>query len=870
MKRAVSIFSLGLMAIGAATAAGQEMPPPGQPSEEKPGLPRPIQRILINKQYRAGELTLFADKDDDKAFYYLPDRPQLALNPSGEPQISFLRWVRNDPSKPEGDGGGVFSATIRMGVSEEQLQRARAEIGSIKPGGRIVGPVMFSSGTFGISFTSGGTSNKPVQVVALGSAPLLDGQNAAVTVDLDRHASQVLWETFKTPKPALDFHFEMEVTGLHQPYKAVLEGDWDKIYKHTAFDAGIAHRYLGAEIHLAFEELRQRGAIKLEQEGKDEGWNARIQSAYNILASMMFDRAVPADPNAAPMAAPMPAPGGGAGEEQKGIYERAVGLLTAARTNAETARAKNAEIRERNKGVRERNAKKIAENDKFRMGGDHQKKLEVARKALAAAEAVLKTAQKEASASVSPDLQKERDEAEAAVKALEAGGQPDGGQPSDGGSDDLAKARAELKEAEKKAGITIAEIEALVAEKKRLAGLPKPTDADKKKLAEVEEKLKAASEKGKPLAGPYERVKKLEKLAGDTPKPDGPKPEAPDPKKLAEAKARLAAVEKKIADASRPTDEQKKKLETARAEVERLKKVVETEMAALAGLPTEELMLEKEEPEVSGDSVPPFAVLANFTMKRQRQSGHFRIDLNKYMASSVTMSFAGSVGDVRKLMNTDHFRMVNLDDALYKQRDVVAYVDGDLNAADFGRYVNYITVQLRKTHAKGDITDQQVRIDKTTFTGGNNFKMLYGWKEDNDRRRWLEYEYRTVWSFFGGRQVEVPWRKSQEAAIPLAPPFLRRVVDVDISPDLVEKDGVRAVTLRVFYDLGAGEQVKQMTLNTFRKDSPLSGQLEFMLPVNRPEYAYEVTYQVKGNRTVTSGRERTSSGALILEELPRG
>jgi hypothetical protein len=96
-----------------------------------------------------------------------------------------------------------------------------------------------------------------------------------------------------------------------------------------------------------------------------------------------------------------------------------------------------------------------------------------------------------------------------------------------------------------------------------------------------------------------------------------------------------------------------------------------------------------------------------------------------------------------------HFREVNPWSPLYQQREVVVY---GANVADFGQYVNFVTVRLHKKHASGAITDDEVLIDRNNFNKENNrFKLLYGWKGDNDRSRWREYEYQTVWSLFGGR-----------------------------------------------------------------------------------------------------------------------
>jgi len=64
---------------------------------------------------------------------------------------------------------------------------------------------------------------------------------------------------------------------------------------------------------------------------------------------------------------------------------------------------------------------------------------------------------------------------------------------------------------------------------------------------------------------------------------------------------------------------------------------------------------------------------------------------------------------------------------------------------------------MRKKHQAGDETQDEVRIDRKNFNSeGNAFKLLYGWKNDSDRRQWMSYEYQTTWSFFGGKEVVQP------------------------------------------------------------------------------------------------------------------
>ena len=254
-------------------------------------------------------------------------------------------------------------------------------------------------------------------------------------------------------------------------------------------------------------------------------------------------------------------------------------------------------------------------------------------------------------------------------------------------------------------------------------------------------------------------------------------------------------------------------------------------------------------------------------MKRVHQRGIFKIDLNKYTTDNLTLRFDENIGDMRSLMKEgDNFRQVNLDDPLYKQRELVVFVDG-MNAKDFGDYVNFATVQMRKHHQGGDETQDEVRIDRVNFNKeGNNFKLLYGWKNDSDRRQWMNYEYQTTWSFFGGKEVVQPWKKANAGAINLAPPFQKHSVDLQADPDVITAAGVRSITVKLFYKLGDTEQVKTVTLNATK--GQLSDKIDFILPADVVNYDYQIDWRLKGNRVVSSGRKSASDAILFVDELP--
>ena len=303
------------------------------------------QRIVLDKPVRAGQLILFPEVEKSNEYYYLPDKPQIALHENGDPQFSFTRYVKNelsDGSSAESilessTGGGLIHALVELSVSEEMIKEAERALRRIDGDGKIVGPVIFKSGTVAlISAIAQENGDMTEQIVGLGSAPILENQKSAVAVQLNKLGSKILWETFNTSTPDFSFNFEMEVEGYLSPKRVLIEADFDRIYKHKSFDAGVAANMgevvLSAEISTAFDELRDQGAIKVTQIGEDEQLNKIMETAYNQLTNLMFDKiggtGVPQMNEILP------------GSGQKSVLDRATENLQAARTEARTENAR--------------------------------------------------------------------------------------------------------------------------------------------------------------------------------------------------------------------------------------------------------------------------------------------------------------------------------------------------------------------------------------------------------------------------------------------------------------------------------------------------------------------------------------------------
>ncbi|WP_316013349.1 hypothetical protein [Roseobacter sp. HKCCA0434] len=307
-------------------------------------LPALAQEVILDRQVRAGPLTLFPSVRDATQFYYAPTDARLALHEDGTPQFSFTRYIAPSQGEEASDlanATGVVHAVVELGVSEEDVEAARDAIGDVVPGATILGPVTFTQGTFALvsSYAEEG-SDVTERVVGVGNMPLLEGDRAAISLRLTRQGTLELWEGFARATPDISFSFSTEIDGFRAPQQAILTADFERIYAHESFEAGVATPYLQAEIEGAFDDLRRSGAIQLTQIGGDAQMQALIDTAYARLIDIIFENT---ESTGLDSINQLQATAGG--QNDTSMLDKASALLNANRT---ATAAENEAIRDRN------------------------------------------------------------------------------------------------------------------------------------------------------------------------------------------------------------------------------------------------------------------------------------------------------------------------------------------------------------------------------------------------------------------------------------------------------------------------------------------------------------------------------------------
>ena len=218
--------------------------------------------------------------------------------------------------------------------------------------------------------------------------------------------------------------------------------------------------------------------------------------------------------------------------------------------------------------------------------------------------------------------------------------------------------------------------------------------------------------------------------------------------------------------------------------------------------------------------------------------------------------------------NERYFKDIPMYDATFQQREVLVGVDGDVEK-EFSKMVNSVTVILNKKHQDGKETMHSVIITKKTQDSLKVSKkpllMAYGFQKDTNRVEWLKYNYKTIWQFQGGGNLEMDWKTESSAMINLFTPFNRKTIMLEGDAAAINAKNIRAISVQIEYPFFGQKKQQRVTLKT---SEPLTDKkFEITLPNNVEEVEYSITWFGKdGSQKNVKGKDKY--GLIFLDEVP--
>jgi tetratricopeptide (TPR) repeat protein len=883
------------------------------------------QEINLDKFEKFGDLLCYPSLKDPNVYYYLPDQPRLAMK-DGRPQFSFLKYARTKETGEAGtgraEGGGIVHFLVTYGADESRVKAAEKALQEKHEDARIAGPIIYRKGSFALvtSFKEG--ADTLTRTVAVGRAPLMEGQKAAVSMGLTREGAELLWESFKGETPDISLVFDMEFAGIREPYEATLEADWERISKHDRLQVGAQYKWFGVDVDMLFQELRQTGAIKITTKGEDATLDAILQSANSKLLSVMFD---PAPDELTRMAAekgsydslnqavkllkegaalkekkseltPLPWPEHRVNPLSLALHQLILGPSTAQAAQKDPLKPAKDAFAKAEAFYQQENytealdwyKKALTLYDKadgkrrgallfdigqcLRMLGRCNEAVEYFRDAVNLMDK--DEHQAKAFFCLGDCLEKMEKHTEALASFRSAASLY--GEQSNYGKQSLeriaaisAKAYNEarrLDETARSGGYEPGPTqEALIAYQTYLTDA-KPTG---QRAGEVEGRirfLKRKLEENQKKAGPPEVAEKETQPSPDVKpgeKEPGPSEKAPGEKDL-EKQLEQALSDK--SETSQPATEKETTTSTPAPSTGTTTQDKDKKEEAAKAKPKSVKASPAAKSRKSG--TPGFSLVASYRMKRIKRSGKMVYQMNHYRTEMQAFAMTENIGDLYRRYGNDSrvFRAVNIDDPVFKQREILVTLDGQ-DSETFSKHLNFVTVQMKKRHQSGELTTDEVVITPEKFNeSGNAFILSYGWKGDDDRTAWLDYHVETLWSFHGGMEIRIPWAVYDRAMLALQPPHRYRAVTVEGEGDVLTHAQVRHAVVTFTSSVG-GKPVS--TEATIRNRGPAPS-LILDIPEDRDGLPTQVsiTWYLRGGKTVTAPPRLLEGDIIYWDELP--
>ncbi len=247
-----------------------------------------------------------------------------------------------------------------------------------------------------------------------------------------------------------------------------------------------------------------------------------------------------------------------------------------------------------------------------------------------------------------------------------------------------------------------------------------------------------------------------------------------------------------------------------------------------------------------------------FYQKTVKMKGSYTVDLTRRKRDQRELPLTGNIGNLYEKYgkNKDLFGVVDLDDPTFDERTIHVILDGE-DFDTFKEFINFAGITFKKEYADKEMktVTQDIMFNAASFgQNGNDMTLTYRRKSD-PADKFLEYEYKPIWSFYGGIEVAGEWKKTIQPVVTLTPPHKYRYIEVLAEEDNMAENDIIRIAVQ-FRHTNFGKQVQKEVI--LRKDEPLNINYYYYHEPNNLEYEYSVTWLFKDNTKVASGWQKAT------------
>lgn len=198
-----------------------------------------------------------------------------------------------------------------------------------------------------------------------------------------------------------------------------------------------------------------------------------------------------------------------------------------------------------------------------------------------------------------------------------------------------------------------------------------------------------------------------------------------------------------------------------------------------------------------------------YVMKRREdiRQNLFSVVLTKNSTVKVPINTAGNIHGLYDALKNDprYFRVVNLGDPAFEFRTVYFQVDGEYSGS-FQDAINFVAVNFRKKFETNPEFTSTLRFSQDNVKDGKLVQEVAYPRLGQKDAKWLDYEYRLVWSVHDRSSVNIPaqqdkWLPANDAAVSLVPPLEKMNIEIDADRGVFNDCGVMSANVVFEYPL---------------------------------------------------------------------
>lgn len=227
-----------------------------------------------------------------------------------------------------------------------------------------------------------------------------------------------------------------------------------------------------------------------------------------------------------------------------------------------------------------------------------------------------------------------------------------------------------------------------------------------------------------------------------------------------------------------------------------------------------------------GDGPQAYIPDNQYLLKEKKEIRNFKFFLNLTQSTTIKVPVysAGNISGFYDEFKDDdkYFRVVNLEDPVFQNRELHFQIDGNFVDA-YNDIINFASINVRKYYPDNTPYTGDLIFTKSDIQEGKSLKSIHYPRLGQSGVEWKNYEYQIAWSLIGfDSTLFTPakeYTKADLSVISMKPPFDKQVIEIDADRALFKELGIRSARIRFATVLVGKPQNQKMVVLRHDDDS---------------------------------------------------